>query len=321
MNIPVAESVLVSAIVPTRFPRRLPKLKRAVESILTQGYPHVEVLVVADGPEAVHVEELSRLVPDSRLRIVRRDASGGPGAARNTGAREASGRYLALLDDDDVWLPGKLEAQIELAGRHPDAALVFTDSYIESEGGTTTLFKKIDFNGVPSLEQMCRENFIPTLSVLILKSAFEEAGGFDPAPELVGLDDYDLWPRVLVRHRAVFCAQPLAVHYRHEENYSQTPSFFRAELYRLEKHERLLAAFPECLRYVRRRMSKPCRFIAYEHLLAGRMPEARTFAARAIKADPQHWKNYAYWLVSFTAPGVYRAMRRMKFFLMRRGSA
>lgn len=106
----------VSVVIPTRWRPEL--VPRAVRSALAQTLRELEVVVVVDGPDDSTGEALSG-IDDQRLRIVRLPASGGAPAARNVGAREARGRWVALLDDDDEWLPEKLATQLELARSSP----------------------------------------------------------------------------------------------------------------------------------------------------------------------------------------------------------
>jgi glycosyltransferase involved in cell wall biosynthesis len=106
----------VSVVIPTR--QRPALVPRAVRSALAQTLPEVEVLVVIDGPDDSTARALAG-IDDPRLRMVQRPESGGAPAARNTGAAEARGRWVALLDDDDEWLPDKLAAQLELAKNSP----------------------------------------------------------------------------------------------------------------------------------------------------------------------------------------------------------
>jgi glycosyltransferase involved in cell wall biosynthesis len=106
----------VSVVIPTR--QRPALVPRAVRSALAQTLREIEVVVVVDGPDDSTGEALSG-IDDERLRIVRLPASGGAPAARNVGAREARGRWVALLDDDDEWLTDKLATQLELAKNSP----------------------------------------------------------------------------------------------------------------------------------------------------------------------------------------------------------
>ena len=102
----------VSVVIPSAGRPRI--VVRAVESALTQTLREIEVLVVLDGPDQMSAQALSTLA-DPRLRVIQRPHRGGPGAARNTGARAAAAPWVALLDDDDLWAPRKLELQLAAA--------------------------------------------------------------------------------------------------------------------------------------------------------------------------------------------------------------
>src|ERR1700758_1632604 len=102
---PEPSQPLVSAVIPTR--NRPDLVCRAVRSALAQTYPNIEVIVVIDGPDPVSFASLE-VLGDPRIRIIALKESVGGSEARNTGAREAKGSYIALLDDDDEWLPEKI---------------------------------------------------------------------------------------------------------------------------------------------------------------------------------------------------------------------
>jgi glycosyltransferase involved in cell wall biosynthesis len=103
----------VSVVIPTRFRPEL--VTRAVSSVLSQTYPDFEVVVVVDGPDDATRAALEDL-GDDRVRLIVLAERGGAPNARNIGAASALGRWTALLDDDDEWLPEKLEVQLKLAG-------------------------------------------------------------------------------------------------------------------------------------------------------------------------------------------------------------
>ena len=103
--------VLVSAVIPTR--GRPDLVLRAVRSVLAQTLREIEAVVVVDGNDPATVWALQDVArTDSRLRIVALPTSLGGSDARNRGVDEARGEWIAFLDDDDEWLPGKLEAQL-----------------------------------------------------------------------------------------------------------------------------------------------------------------------------------------------------------------
>jgi glycosyltransferase involved in cell wall biosynthesis len=103
---------LVSAVIPTR--NRPELVCRAVRSVSNQTYTNLEIVVVVDGPDAATVIALEAL-GEPRLRVVELRENVGGSEARNVGVREARGKWIAFLDDDDEWLPEKIKKQIEKA--------------------------------------------------------------------------------------------------------------------------------------------------------------------------------------------------------------
>lgn len=108
----------VSVVIPTH--NRPHVVRRAVESALNQTFPVAEVIVVVDGGDSATLAVLAG-VKDTRLVIEPLSVAGGAGAARNFGISRAQGDFVAFLDDDDFWLPEKIELQLRthLAAPHP----------------------------------------------------------------------------------------------------------------------------------------------------------------------------------------------------------
>ena len=127
----------VSVVVPTSDRPEL--VVRAVRSALTVTAPVAEVVVVVDGP-AAQTERALAAVEDPRLTVVPLGGGrGGPSRARNAGVRHATCDWIAFLDDDDVWLPGKLEAQVDVldsSGWDPNLVLT-TGVLARSPSGTS----------------------------------------------------------------------------------------------------------------------------------------------------------------------------------------
>jgi glycosyltransferase involved in cell wall biosynthesis len=124
----VTENPLISIVIPTR--NRPQLVLRAVESARRQTYRPIQIVVVVDGPDGDSVTAL-RGVQDEHLKIVALEENVGGSEARNTGVREASGTWIALLDDDDEWLPEKLEKQMALvnglANKHAFISCKFSE--------------------------------------------------------------------------------------------------------------------------------------------------------------------------------------------------
>ena len=116
--------VIVSAVIPTRGRPEL--LCRAVRSALAQTLRAIEVVVVIDGEDPASRLALAELAPDRRLRVLELSARVGGSDARNRGVDAAVGEWIAFLDDDDEWLPGKLEAQLEAVSKSTAPILIGT---------------------------------------------------------------------------------------------------------------------------------------------------------------------------------------------------
>lgn len=122
---------LLSVVIPTWNRARL--VCEAVESALSQRNGQVEVIVVDDGSTDDTANILTRNF-GSRIHLLRQPSRRGVGAARNAGIRLANGELVAFLDSDDLWLPGKLDAELRLLGQFPDADAVVSDSLCFVEG-------------------------------------------------------------------------------------------------------------------------------------------------------------------------------------------
>ena len=117
MSISKGNRSLVSTIIPTH--NRSKMLNRSINSVLNQTYSAIECIVIDDGStdNTVDVIETQK---DDRLIYVSHKSNRGASAARNTGIRHSNGEYISFLDDDDEWLPTKLEKQVELLTNLPN---------------------------------------------------------------------------------------------------------------------------------------------------------------------------------------------------------
>ena len=117
--------MLVSVVIPTLDRPKL--LLRAIDSVLRQTYEKIEVIVVVDRPDPDTISAV-RAVNDPRLQLIVNPQPSTAAGARNAGADHARGEWIAFLDDDDEWLPSKLERQIAFSSGRPPALLSSTYS-------------------------------------------------------------------------------------------------------------------------------------------------------------------------------------------------
>ncbi len=212
-------SPAVSVITPTL--DRLAFLRRALESLTAQTYEDFEAIVVVDGPSP----ELAEFVashPDPRVRLVQRETTGGTAAARSSGLEVARGRYIGLLDDDDIWLPTKLERQVPLldAGEDVVHALVYVadadgNVYERPTERGFRLFREVAAAGYPYVWLLRRSSY-QISSFLVRRECVDAAGGFDPA--LTGVDDLSFVHELWRRYRLRLLDEPLTKYCFHSAN-------------------------------------------------------------------------------------------------------
>lgn len=189
----------ISVIIPTF--NRIKFLDRAIESVLRQTYRNFEVIIADDGSTDGTSEMLAtHYRNEAKVRTLSLD-HGGANRARNTAVESASGSWIAFLDSDDWWAPQKLAKQMRALKAEPASIAAFTGIEMRSQDSATQYVPKV----TPSLLDLRRSNSLSSTSTaLILRDAFNAAGGFDP--DLPSCQDWDLWfrlrkigPFVLVR--------------------------------------------------------------------------------------------------------------------------
>jgi glycosyltransferase involved in cell wall biosynthesis len=180
----------VSVIIPTH--NRCSQCRLAVSSALSQEPQPREVLVCDDGSTDATASLFGEWAErEPRLRYLRRAVSaGGPGPARNLGIQAATGSWIALLDDDDEWLPGKLAAQIDVVARAgwdvvgTNALRTSNDRpYFESPHADLEL-SRLD---------LLRDNPLILSTVLLRRALVDAVGGFATQRWLGGIEDYRMW--------------------------------------------------------------------------------------------------------------------------------
>jgi glycosyltransferase involved in cell wall biosynthesis len=206
----------VSAVIPTYNYARY--VADAVESALAQCLPGLEVVVVDDGSTDATADVLRRF--GGRIRYVRQE-NRGLSAARNTGIRVARGRYLAFLDSDDLWLPGKLSEQAAWLDAEPEVGLVYGEALIVDERSTEEPTLHSHWAPHPSgwvWPALVRQNVVPSPTPMVRREVFERVGPFDET--LTACEDWDMWIRVSRVCPFAYVDRVVAKYRRHHANMS-----------------------------------------------------------------------------------------------------
>lgn len=194
----------VSVIIPTY--NRAHVLREAIDSVLSQKYSDLELLVVDDG-STDHTKEVASSYT-SKLAYIYQEHKG-VSAARNRGIKQAQGNYLSFLDSDDLWLPDKLSTQMRFMEDHPEIHICYTEEIWIRKGVRVNPMKKHRKYSGMIFEHCLPLCIVSPSSVLIARSLLEEIGVFDE--ELKVCEDYDLWLRISARYPIYLLDTPLII--------------------------------------------------------------------------------------------------------------
>ncbi len=212
---------MVSVVIPTY--NRAAYVSEALQSVLAQTYADYEVIVVDDGStdQTRGIVEAFVARDPKRVRYVYQ-ANGGLSAARNTGCRLAQGRYVGLLDSDDLWKPQKLAIQLPHLERDPQVGLVSARAEAVDAANSRVLHLKPQQPAGTTLREMIAQGTQPPSSFLVRREAGESIGWFDPAIRR-GIEDVDFCFRLARTWRFVCLEEPLIRYRLHTTNLSSEP--------------------------------------------------------------------------------------------------
>lgn len=213
-------------------------LEHAIQSVLAQTYRNFEFIVVDDASTDDTAQMVLRF---SQVRYFRRVENGLQAAARNDGARLATGEYLAFLDQDDLWEPTFLQETLAIATAHPEAAVIHVDGYQVNEQNAILEYDS-GTKQMNSITSMLRGGHtVATSGSLFRKSCFDIVGGYDE--QLSIWEDMDLAIRLYQRFPIVHLPKPLYRHRLYARNASRDIPSERA----LQSRQRFLEKYaPFC---------------------------------------------------------------------------
>jgi glycosyltransferase involved in cell wall biosynthesis len=224
---PAGTDPLITIVIPTY--NRIELVQQAINSVLAQTYTHWELFVVDDGSEDGTSETISAM-QDSRIHLLKMPHSGNIAGLRNAGVKAGRGIWLAFLDSDDMWVQRRLEIQLvkllEAGTRWGYGGFELMDKEHVAIPNKAGSFRPI--SGWIAPEALTTEASVAIGAVLIQRTLFDEAGGFNTDPQLILREDYELvlrltsratvlaTPELLVRIREHAGRSTSAFEYGHE---------------------------------------------------------------------------------------------------------
>ena len=286
---------LISVIIPTY--NRAPTLPRAVDSVLAQKGADFELLVIDDGStdDTKSLYEVRRTEYGEKECSVRRtpctvpvrflsQSNKGPSAARNLGIKEAKGTWIAFLDSDDAWMPGKLKAQLKFFDENPDYLICQTEEIWIRNGVRVNPMKKHQKFGGWIFEKCLPLCVVSPSAVMMHRKLFDEVGLFDES--LPACEDYDLWLRIAAKHPVGLIEKPYILKYGgHADQRSR--EFPAMDQFRIRSLAKILASgvlTPEQIVATRRQLEEKAKIYIEGALKRGKKEEAEEITLLAQRA-------------------------------------
>lgn len=226
-------NALVSVIVPVY--NRAHLVSETIDSILSQTYEFVEIILINDGSTDGSLPILRKYKTrfPEKIRVVDQPNQGQI-IARNNGIKAAQGEYIAFLDSDDLWLEDKLERQIPLFEK--DVGLVYSGTEIINEDGQTVRVEPADARITGNIyPQLLVKNRMTGGTVVVTAEALRLVGVF--SPHFKAAENWDLWLRVCKEYEARVIPDALTKYRIHSDNMSSDAQLMiRAKRQIMEKH-------------------------------------------------------------------------------------
>lgn len=298
----VPRDYLVSVILPTR--NRAHLIPRAIDSVLGQTVDDFELIVIDNGSADSTPAVLANYAKsDPRVFVARSDSARGAAAARNVGIQHASGAYVAFIDDDDAWLPTKLDRQLSAITEAPNVGVVFCPyEYVSGNGRKRVV-------GMPPVPEfslrrnLLRGNFLGTACILADREVLLAHGGFDERLQI--MEDWDLWCRLAAAAEFVMVPEPLVVCHH------TSGSLSRSGEYTLASAQRFLGNIEMHGTLDRGELADLLNTLGHMLMLDGITREGRRWLFQSVRFRPWPPRQVARVLASGLGHTTYLALNRL----------
>jgi glycosyltransferase involved in cell wall biosynthesis len=290
-----------SVIIPTH--NRAEFLRSAISSVLKQTCQDFEIIVVDDASDD-NTHEVVTSFDGRDIKYIRHEVNKGDAGSRNTGILNSTGRYVAFLDDDDEWLPEKLQMQLDVLGNSlPKVGGMYTGLFKVNK----TTGKILGINIPEKRGELFQEMFIAspivTSCVVLRRQCFEKVGLFDE--RIPYNNDYDMWIRIAEQFHFECIKEPLVIYHAHEGKLTTNLKLV------LQGWEMVLEKYKEFFASNRRNYSRLYYNLGILYCLSGNIEKSRKAFFKAIKSRPLKIKPYLTLLFSFTHAGALTNLIKM----------
>jgi glycosyltransferase involved in cell wall biosynthesis len=299
-------NMLVSVVIPTY--NRAELVERAVNSVLSQTYPDLEVIIVDDASTDDTRDRIKIIQQfDRRIQYFRHDNNRGAQAARNTGIQAAKGGYMAFLDSDNEWLPRKLERQMALFYRKADLLGVVYCSYWKVSADGEMLNEYVPRYRGSVYKQTLSEWLTDTSTIVVRKDILEKIHGFDE--NIHAFQEWDLCIRLARECEFDFVPECLTLYHQHA-----LPSISEDHLRDAYGYLGIVDKYrPEILHeWGRKTLSEHYLRIGQLFILADRFDLARAYFLKSIRYDPLKIKAMMHFGASIFGKDVYSFLRSLR---------
>lgn len=210
----------VSIILPTF--NRAQMVTETIDSILNQTFKDFELIVI-DNLSKDDTKQVIKKYPDKRIRLFQHDNGGVVAVNRNYGIEKARGEYIAFCDDDDLWLPDKLDKQILEFEKDSLLGMACSNAMLFNETGDTGVFFDKDLSQDNfTFQSLLRRSSIVCSSVMLKKSVLNDVGLMDTSPDIFSAEDYELCLRIARKYPVRYIKEPLLRYRVHPGGYKKS---------------------------------------------------------------------------------------------------
>jgi glycosyltransferase involved in cell wall biosynthesis len=294
----------VSVIIPTY--NRAKFIQSAINSVLNQTFQDYEIIIVDDG-SIDNTESIVKRFSCENIKYIRHNGNKGEAESRNTGVKNSKTELIAFLDDDDEWLPEKLQAQIELMNQFGKQVGCIYTGFIEIDTDNGSILgKSVPQKRGDIYDDLLIENCVYTPSTVLVRSeCFKNVGLFDTNIKFG--TDYDMWIRISREYQFECIRDPLVKYNVHQSRLSGDYEKF------IEGQETILRKYGEILSKHKKAKSRHLFELGLAYCETDRASKGRKALMKAIYLYP--WGGRRYYInfcLSLFGGKIFRQIKRLK---------